>query len=106
MEMLRKTFALAVRPSNPCQVIAVEEGESGYRPFGEPFESAIIAAAYADRINEKLGITPSERMALTVRSMFAGSRASATDFANARPLLAEYQSSTGGARNPDGVASR
>lgn len=89
----RKPFALTVRPSNPRQVILVEEDELGFSPFGEPFERAVDAAAYADRINEKMGVSPAKRCAFTVRSMFAGSPATEATFPNAKPLLAEFQCS-------------
>jgi len=51
---LLKPFALSVLPSKPSQVIMVEDGEPAYAPYGEPFATAIDAAAYADRNNVKM----------------------------------------------------
>jgi hypothetical protein len=52
---LLKPFALSVLLSKPSQVILVEDGEPGYAPFGEPFASAIDAAAYADSDQRRNG---------------------------------------------------
>ena len=103
MTKLLKPFALSVLLSKPSQVILVEDGEPGYAPFGEPFASAIEAAAYADRINVKMGVTPAQRETYTLRSMVPGSPATEADFVNAKPLLAEFHSSAAGPMLPDGA---
>ena len=65
------------------------------------FASAIDAAAYADRINVKMGVTPAQREAFTMRSMVPGSPATEADFINAKPLLAEFHRSAAGPVIPD-----
>jgi hypothetical protein len=106
VEMLLNAYAYTVPLSNPCQVIIVEDGEVGYWPFGEPFASAIDAAAYADRLNDKLGVTPAQRSAYTFRSMFVGCSATEADFPNAKPLLAEFQCSAAGQMTSDCAPAR
>jgi hypothetical protein len=92
-------IAYHLLPSNPRQVIVVTSGETGYSIFSEPFESARIAAAYADMANGKLRISHSEREAILVRSMDATSDAAASQYPNAIALASMFPDKTEPARS-------
>jgi hypothetical protein len=87
-------IAYHVLPSNARQVIFVTAGETGYSLFSEPFESARIAAAYADMANAKLGVSYSEREAMLVRSMDERSDVTAEMYPGAIALAAMFPDKT------------
>jgi len=88
METPHKRRAANLHPESPRQVVVVTEDEDGYQAYSDPFTDARDAASFADRLNERFGVTPSEREALTFQSMFPAARARYLSFPSATTLLA------------------
>lgn len=84
METPHKRRAADLHPEDPRQVIVVTEEEEGYQEYSDPFADARDAASCADRLNERFGVTPSERDALTFQSMFPAARATSRSLARRR----------------------
>ncbi len=85
-------MAFSVQLTDPCQIICITNGQNGYFQ-SKRFNTAIEAAKYADSLNNYIGVTPSQREAMIIGSMF-GWHVRAADpnskmCANARPLVEE-----------------
>jgi hypothetical protein len=96
MHDLDVPMAALISATDKTQVIFVRDGTQGYWQ-GPKFFNKRDAAEYADRANAALGVPPAEREARRMRSMFAGSPATADAFPRARTYVEQLEEPGDGA---------
>lgn len=89
-------LAASVLLSNPKLVIMIGAFENGYHPY-EEFDSEKEARTFADGFNARHEVTPAQRRAMEIGSMFGwdvpGANVASAIAANAQPLTKDCKGS-------------